>query len=102
MLDTGGATRGGDTNAAAAFRQSWEQATVDLLRDVGALRAWETNWPGVSQRPEFKIIYDRAAGEVRILGRWEGKSIEKIFLIEQDLATTLKLAKDFIQTETKR
>ena len=101
MLDTAGATRGSDTNE-VEFRRSWEKATVDLFRDTGALRAWETNWPGANRGPVIKIIYDRAAGEVRVLGRSEGKLIEKTFLIEQDLATALRQARDFIQTESKR
>jgi hypothetical protein len=101
MLDAGGATRGSDTNVGSAFRQKWEKATVDLLPTAEALRVWETNWPA-SKRPAFKIIYDRAAGEVRVLGRWKGKPIEKTFLIEQDLPAALQQAKDFIQIETTR
>ena len=102
MLDAGGVTRGGETNEAAVFRQSWEKATVDLLRDANALRAWETNWPSADKRPVIKIIYDRAAGEVRVLGRRNGKTIGKSFAVEQDLGTALRQAKDFVQSETKR
>ena len=100
MLDLGGATRGGDTNEVALLNQSWQNAKVDSFASEDELRAWETNWPAIKQ-PAIKIIYDRAAGEVRILGRWEGKPVEKTFLIEQDLATTLKLVREFIQEQTK-
>jgi len=101
MLDLGGATRGGDTNDVAMLNQSWQKAKVDSFASADELRAWETNWPAIKQ-PAVKVIYDRAAGEVRVLGRWDGKAVEKAFLIERDLATTLKLAKEFIQEQTKR
>jgi hypothetical protein len=101
MLDLGGATRGGDTNEVTLLNQSWQNAKVDSFASADELRAWETNWPAIKQ-PAIKIIYDRAAGEVRILGRWEGKPVEKTFLIEQDLATTLKLVREFIEEQTKR
>jgi hypothetical protein len=101
MLDLGGATRGGDTNEVTLLNQSWQNAKVDSFASADELRAWETNWPAIKQSA-IKIIYDRAAGEVRVLGRWEGKPVEKTFLIEQDLATTLKLVREFIQEQTKR
>jgi len=95
MLDLGGATRGGDTNEVALLNQSWQNAKVDSFASADELRVWETNWPAGKQ-PMFKVICDRAAGEVRVLGRWEGKILEKTFLIEQDLATTLKQVRDYI------
>jgi hypothetical protein len=101
MLDLGGGTRGGDTNEVALLNQSWQNAKVDSFASADELHAWETNWPAIKQ-PAIKIIYDRAAGEVRILGRWEGKPVEKTFLIEQDLATTLKLVREFIGAQSKR
>ena len=101
MLDLGGATRGGDTNEVALLNRSWQNAKVDSFASADELRAWETNWPDIKQ-PAIKIIYDRAAGEVRVLGRWDGGTVEKTFLIEQDLATTLKLVREFIQEQTKR
>lgn len=96
MLDLGGATRGSNaTNEVAALNQSWQNAKVDSFASVDELRAWETNWPA-SKQPSIKIIYDRAAGEVRVLGRWEGKILEKTFVIDQSLATTLKQVRDYI------
>lgn len=101
MLDTG-ATRGSDINEVALVQQRWEKASIDSFASVEALRAWEANWPVETKRAVVKIAYDRAAGEVRVLGRWEGKSFEKTFLVEQDLATALKQARAFIQEKTKR
>lgn len=96
MLDLGGATRGSDTtNEVATLNQSWQGAKVDSFASADELRAWETNWPAIKQ-PAIKIICDRAAGEVRVLGRWEGKKLEKTFVIDQSLTITLKQVRDYI------
>ena len=95
MLDLGGGTRGGDTNEVALFNQSWQNTKVNSFASADELRAWETNWPAIKQ-PTIKIIYNRAAGEVRVLGRWEGKNLEKTFVIDQSLAMTLKQVRDYI------
>jgi len=47
----------------------WERATGDSFTGTEALHAWETIWPAQSERPVVKIVFDRAAGEARILGR---------------------------------
>ena len=95
MLDTTGGTRGSDTNEAALLRASWSVATLDSFTNAEALREWESN----GKPDAVKIIYDRAAAEVRVLGKWRGKSFEKKFLIEQDLATTLTQAKAYIREQ---
>ena len=95
MLDLGGAARGGDANEVAILNQSWQNAKVDSFASADELRAWETNWPAIKQ-PAIKIIYNRAAGEVRVLGRWEGKNLEKTFVVDQSLAMTLKQVRDYI------
>ena len=100
MLDTAGATRGSDTNEMSLLRQTWEAAAVDSFTGMEALHAWETNWPAQNRRPVVKIVFDRAAGEVRILGRWKGESFAKTLLVERDLAATLDQAKSFIKQRT--
>ena len=98
MLDTTGGTRGSDANEAALLRASWSVATLDSFTNAEALRAWES----IGKPDAVKIIYDRAAAEVRVLGKWRGKSFEKTFVIEQNLAATLTQAKAFIGEQTKR
>jgi hypothetical protein len=102
MLDTAGATRGSDTNEISLLRQAWELAAVDSFGGVEALHAWETNWPAQDKRPVVKVVFDRAAGEVRILGHWKGESFTKTLLVERDLATTLEQAKSFIKQRTSQ
>ena len=102
MLDTAGATRGSETDEASLLRQSWEKATVDSFSGTEALHAWETNWPAQNNRPVVKVVYDRAAGEVRILGRWKGESFSKTLLVERDLSSTLEQARSFIKQRTSQ
>ena len=99
MLDTAGATRGSETNQAALFHQTWQTATINYISNSEGLYAWQTNWP--DKTAVVKIIYDRAAAEVHVLGRWEGKSFDKTFLVEQDLTIVLKQAKEFIREQIK-
>src|SRR6266568_1145410 len=102
MLDTAGATRGLDANEAALLRHTWEKATVDSFSSVEHLRAWEAKLRAQRKNQGVKVVFDRAAGEVRVSGWWKGRSFEKVFLIEQDLATTLKQADAFIKDNTSR
>ena len=102
MLDTAGATRGSDTNETSLLHQTWEKAPVDAFTGTEALHAWETNWPAQNKRPVVKVVFDRAAGEVRILGRWKGESFTKTLMVEQDLAATLQQAKAFINQRTSQ
>ncbi len=97
MLDTAGGTRGSDTNEAALLRETWSTASLNSFTNAEGLRQWETQ----SKANAVKVIYDRAAAEVRVLGTWRGKSFEKTFMIERDLATTLAQVKVFIGEQTK-
>ena len=102
MLDTAGASRGSDAKELAALQQAWNRAVVDSFSSTESARAWETNWVGDSRTSVVKILYDRPAGELRVLGRWKGKPFAKTFLVEQDFAATLSQAKRFIQEQTGR
>ena len=101
-MDTIGATRGADTNEAAVLRQSWERTVVDSPTSVEMLRDWEVNWPARQKQPVVKVIYDRAAGEVRVTGRWQAKEFSKTFPVDGSLADVLKQAKTYIAEQTGR
>src|SRR5438876_12449432 len=87
MLDTAGPSRGSDTNETTLLRQTWGKSTVESFSSGEGLRSWEAKWMAQSKRAGVKVVFDRAAGEVRASGRWKGKSFEKTFLVEEDLAT---------------
>ena len=101
MLDTAGGTRGADTNELATLQGTWKGIPVQNFSSAGELEAWEKNWPNGDRRPAAKIIYDPAAGEVRVSGRSRGKFFQKTFPLERDLAATLQQVSAFLREQTK-
>ena len=95
MLDLGGATRGSDTNEVVLLGQTWSNAVVASFTAAGELHSWEADW-SAGKTAVIKIIYDRSAGEVRVLSWQQGKALEKTFPVERDLATTLKQVNDYV------
>jgi hypothetical protein len=102
MLDTVGGTRGTDMNELATLQGTWKESPVQHFSGASELEAWEKNWPNGDGRPAAKIIYDAAAGEVRVSGRSQGRVFHKTFPMEEDLATTLQQVRLFIREQTKR
>lgn len=99
MLDTAGGTRGSDTNELAALQQVWTTAAIESFDSAAELSAWENDPPANSAQSFAKIIYDRTAGEIRVVGRSRGRPFEKAFPVEPDLAVTLKRVADFVRGE---
>ena len=102
MLDTAGASRGSEAKELTVLQQTWNKAQVDSFSSGENARAWETNWPGDSKGVVVKILYDRPAGELRVLGRRKGKPFAKTFVVEQDFGAALNQAKQYIQEHTGR
>jgi len=102
MLDLAGATRGTNTVDVETLRQVWKESPVESFSSPPALAEWEKTWPEKRKRPAFKVIYDRSAGEVRVMGRSKEKEFQKTFPIEPDLQTALRRAASFIAGETGR
>ncbi len=102
MLDTAGASRGSEAKEMVLLQQTWKNAVVDSFSSRENARAWETNWPGDPSGRVVKVLCDRAAGELRVFCRWNGKTFSRTWLVEQDFETVLSQAKAFIQEQTKR
>ncbi len=102
MLDTTGATRGDATNEVVVLQEMWQQSTVQNFTDSAEMGAWEKAWPNDTQRDAAKIIYDRAAGEVRVLVRRQQEIIQRTFAVERDLTAAVQQAKAFIHEQTTR
>jgi len=102
MLDTAGPSRGSEAKEQALLQQTWNKAVVDSFVSAESARAWETNWPGDGRGAVVKVLYDRAAGELRVLGRWKGRSFARTFVVEDDFAAVLNQANEFIQEQTRR
>lgn len=101
MLDLAGATRGSDSNGVAALQQQWKGATIHNFAKSTELEAWEKSWPE-GRGSVVKVIYDRSAGEVRVVGRWKGKEFQKTFPVERDLSAALQQAEAFIREQGRR
>jgi hypothetical protein len=99
MLDVAGTTRGNDTNELVLLRQKWND--VQSFTKTDELGGWEQIWPA-GRGPMFKVIYDRNAGEVRVVGRVKGGTVQKAFPVERDLAAALMQAEPFILEQTGR
>jgi hypothetical protein len=97
LLDTAGATRGADTEDVLLLREAWKAASFDSFTTLDSLRGWETRWH--DKQDGVKIVYDRSAAEVRVLGKREGKRFEKTFPVEPDLPATLVRVKSFVAEE---
>ena len=96
MLDIAGPTRGSTSHEVAILQQTWKQSPVQSFNSVGELEAWEKSWLAGGKTPVAKVIYDRAAGEIRVLERRDGKSVQKIFPVKGDLAAALNQANAFL------
>jgi hypothetical protein len=99
MLDVGGASRGINASDMAALPEVWKNTQPQTFSTSGEFEAWENRWPD-GERATAKIIYDKAAGEIRVLGRWNGKPFQKTILVGDNLKTALELAKAFVREQT--
>ena len=101
MLDTVGVVRGSDTNQIEILKQQWKSSDIQSFDDPALLEHWQTNWPA-GGKVTVKVIYDHAAGEVRVLLSGVSKPQQRTFAIEHDLATTLREADNYIREQMKR
>jgi hypothetical protein len=95
MLDTTGGTRGSETNDVAVLQANWKGTPVQTFSNASELDAWEKKGPSRAKQMA-RIVYDRAAGEVRVSGYSRGRSFQKAFPVETDLATTLREVNAFL------
>ncbi len=100
MLDTLGITRGGNTNELAALQQVWSAAAIQSFDSAAELSAWEKQLPANSAQSFAKIIYDRTAGEIRVVGQVRGARFERSFPLNAGLAATLGEVDEFVRQQT--
>src|ERR1043166_2804939 len=95
MLDTVGVVRGADTNEIGFLKQRWGGSEIRAFDTKASLDTWESNWPRA--KVAAKVIYDRAAGEVRVAVRRRGAVQQRAFPVENDLGIALRQADEFIR-----
>ena len=96
MLDTVGGTRGAATNELALLQATWKGSPLQSFSSASELARWEKGGSVDGRRLTAKIVYDPAAGEVRVMGSSKGKPFQKGFPVEKDLAATLRQVNAFI------
>lgn len=101
MLDVAGGVRGGNDDNRKLLQQTWRTADVESFTQSASLAAWEQAWPESTQRTVAKVVYDRATGELRVIGKRGGTSFSKTFAVDNGLASALKQAKEYLEKQTR-
>lgn len=80
----------------ALLQQTWNGAAVEQLYSADDLRQWEPDRPADVGHDVIKVIFDRAASELRVYGKWKGNAFDQSFPAVPELATALGQAGIFI------
>jgi hypothetical protein len=102
MLDVAGMTRGGDTNEATALAEAWKSTSVTNFSSPQALKSWEEDWGNSTKGYQVKVVYNKAAAELVVLGKGRGREFKKSFSVDSGLQQALVEAQRFIAEETKK
>ena len=100
MLDTAGTVRGAGDHDVDVLMQQWKNSSFQNFDTKEPMENWLTNWPA-GNKPTVKVVYDRAAGEVRVMLHGAGKALQKSFPVDADLAATMLAVENFIREQTK-
>lgn len=101
LLDTAGQTRAGSDEETRLLQANWKEAKLQTFAQRREADAWSQTWPSSGRGRVVKIIYDRPAAEVHVLGRWDGREIQQTFVVEKDLGSTLRQAREFVEKSFK-
>ena len=100
LLDATGATRGGTNEDARQLSEVWKDAELQQFSRAEEAAAWRQRWPEQGNSRLVKIIYDRAAAEIQVFGKWRGKEFSKVIVVDKSLADALRQAQEFIRQQT--
>ncbi len=101
MLDLAGATRGSNTNELAVLKQI-QPAEISTFASESGLASWEKAFPADSKQDVVKIIYDRTAGEVRVVGRVRGEVVQAVFAVGDNLTDAVNKAAAFARSPGRK
>ncbi len=100
VLDLAGATRGAGDPDEALLRRAWEDVDFSSFSAADALAGWEKAWSTNRGGVVVKVIYDRAAGEMRVTGQNSGRAFSRTFAVGSDLGVTLKQVQTYVAAES--
>ena len=102
MLDLAGPTRSADTNELGIFQDKWREATVTNVSTLNDLKSWEQAWPATQGGYQVKVIYDRAAADIRGGGKGRGRQFTTRFPVGADPGEILDQVQAYIKRETSK
>ncbi len=102
LLDAAGATRGAASEDRTSLEQVWPDRPVSEFRKAEELTAWKIQETTKAQRSSALVIYDKAAGEVQVIGSHRGQVFAKTFTVEADLKATLDAVRRYLDEQMKR
>lgn len=102
VLDLAGPTRGAGTNEFGMFMEKWGQAAVTNISSTSDLKSWEGAWSANGRGYAVKVIYDRAAAQIRVVGKGHGREFTSQFSVGPDARQTLDQVQDYIKQETAK
>jgi hypothetical protein len=102
MLDLAGPTRGAGTNELGMFQEKWRGATVTNVSTLNDLMSWERAWLPTENGYQVKVIYDRAAADIRVVGKGRGRQFTNHFPVGAGPGEILDQVQAYIEQETSK
>lgn len=103
MLDSVGTVRGTGPKPMEVLQQQWKDVKPMEFDDAAKEKQWQESWPAGSKQTVVRVIYDRDAGELKVLKIVEGKVVEREALAVSDervLPEKLKAIEQLIKAWT--
>jgi hypothetical protein len=103
MLDSVGTVRGTGVQPMELLQQQWKAVKPQEFDDAAKLKQWQEDWSTGGKGTVVRVIYDRDAGELKVLKIVEGKLVQREALAVSDervLPEKLKAIEQLIKAWT--
>lgn len=103
MLDSVGTVRGTGVQPMELLQQQWKAVKPQEFDDAAKLKQWQEDWSTGGNGTVVRVIYDRDAGELKVLKIVEGKVVQREALAVSDervLPEKLKAIEQLIKAWT--
>lgn len=103
MLDSVGTVRGTGLQPMELLQQQWKAVKPQEFNDAAKMKQWQEDWSTGGNGTVVRVIYDRDAGELKVLKIVEGKVVQREALAVSDervLPEKLKAIEQLIKAWT--
>jgi hypothetical protein len=103
MLDSVGTVRGTGVQPLELLQQQWKAVKPQEFVDAAKLKQWQEDWSTGGKGTVVRVIYNRDAGELKVLKIVEGKVVQREALAVSDervLPEKLKAIEQLIKAWT--